>query len=266
MFRASCLVMGLLCAAPASAGTAAAFDFTAKVPEAPRLANSVISNGVAAAGTAEFVVYNHGIWTAPRPAATKSAATPDVTTTAALPTPVEQPVAMEAPTCGDAQIPWRSRLSTRTIAARMAYWPLVRDAECRHQLPSGLLDALVLHESRYMPWAVSRVGAGGLTQLMPGTARDLGVSNRFDPVSNIDAGARYLRAMLDRYRSIPFALAAYNAGPGAVDRAGGIPANVETPGYVLRIPGSWREGNSASMSPPALMHALSLDFSGSSPE
>ena len=136
-----------------------------------------------------------------------------------------------------------------------------------HDEASGrALDALVLHESRYMPWAVSRVGAGGLTQLMPGTARDLGVSNRFDPVSNIDAGARYLRAMLDRYRSVPFALAAYNAGPGAVDRAGGIPANVETPGYVLRILGSWREGNSAAMSPPALMHALSLDFSGSSPE
>ena len=161
MFRASCLVMGLLCAAPASAGTAAAFDFTAKVPEAPSLANSVISNGVAAAGTAEFVVYNHGIWTAPRPAAAKSAATPVVATTAALPTPLERPVATDASSCSDAQIPWRSRLSTRTIAARMAYWPLVRDAECRHRLPSGLLDALVLHESRYMPWAVSRVGAGG---------------------------------------------------------------------------------------------------------
>lgn len=260
--------MGLLCAAPASAGTAAAFDFTAKVPEAPSLANSVISNGVAAAGTADFVVYNHGIWTVPLPAAaTATTTTPtDVVSTVALSMPAERPVAMDGPSCSDKQIPWRSRLSSRTIAARMAYWPLVRDAECRHQLPSGLLDALVLHESRYMPWAVSRVGAGGLTQLMPGTARDLGVSNRFDPVSNIDAGACYLRAMLDRYRSVPYALAAYNAGPGAVDRAGGIPANVETPGYVLRILGSWREGSSAAISPPALMHALSLDFSGSTPE
>src|SRR3546814_1055448 len=67
---------------------------------------------------------------------------------------------------------------------------------------------------------------------MPGTARDLGVSNRFDPKANILGAARYLRQMLDKFGVVHLALAAYNAGPGAVERAGGIPRNGETPAYV----------------------------------
>lgn len=90
----------------------------------------------------------------------------------------------------------------------------------RYALPTGLLDALVWTESRYNPLAVSRVGAAGLGQLMPATARELGVSNRFDPMANIDGAARYLRQMLDRFGTVHLALAAYNAGPRAVTRAG----------------------------------------------
>lgn len=126
-------------------------------------------------------------------------------------------------------------------AKRSTYLPSVRSAERKHALPFGLLDALIWQESRYNPRAISSAGAGGLTQLMPGTASDLGVHNRFDPAANIDGGARYLRQMLDQFGAIHLALAAYNAGPGAVRRAQGIPRNSETPGYVRKVLARWTE-------------------------
>jgi soluble lytic murein transglycosylase-like protein len=113
-------------------------------------------------------------------------------------------------------------------------------AEARFGLPAGLLDALIWTESRYNPFAVSRAGAAGLGQLMPGTAKELGVSNRFDPLPNLAGAARYLRQMLDRFGTVHMALAAYNAGPGAVERAGGIPLNGETPAYVRDVLRRWR--------------------------
>ncbi len=119
------------------------------------------------------------------------------------------------------------------------YEPLIRQAEARYQLPPRLLQALIWQESRFNPMAISPAGAAGLAQLMPGTARQLGVSNRHDPVQNIDGGARYLKQMLDRFGAIHLALAAYNAGPGAVSRAGGIPKNRETPGYVKSVIARW---------------------------
>lgn len=130
-------------------------------------------------------------------------------------------------------------LSRSTLVRRGVYGAVVRDAECRHGLPRGLLDALIVRESRYQAIALSPKGARGLTQLMPGTARDLGVGDSLDPTANIRGGARYLRRMLDRFRSIPLALAAYNAGPGTVVRAGGMPFNRETPGYVVDILRRW---------------------------
>jgi soluble lytic murein transglycosylase-like protein len=117
---------------------------------------------------------------------------------------------------------------------------LIRSAERRHGLPVGLLDALVATESAYRPYAVSRAGAVGLAQLMPGTARSMGVTNSFDAVDNLDGGARYLRAMIDQFGSVALALAAYNAGPGAVTRSRGIPRNGETPDYVERVLSRWR--------------------------
>jgi len=119
------------------------------------------------------------------------------------------------------------------------YLPLIREAELRHRLPPRLLQALIWAESRFNPLAVSPAGAAGLAQLMPATARELGVANRHDPQENIDGGARYLRQMLDRFGSVHLALAAYNAGPGAVTKAGGIPRNRETPGYVRSVLGRW---------------------------
>lgn len=168
--------------------------------------------------------------------------------------------------CALRAIPERSGLSFKTAVCRRAYWPFVRDAECRHGLPIGLLDALVIQESRYQPTALSFAGAGGLTQLMPRTAGGLGVLDRFDPVSNVDGGARYLKTMLGRYRSIPVTLAAYNAGPGAVDRARGIPANAETPDYVSRVLGFWNQASTAAAVPDDYARAVTLSFSGSNPE
>jgi len=122
---------------------------------------------------------------------------------------------------------------------RAAYLPHVYAAEAQYRLPAGLLDALIWTESRYNPFAVSGAGAAGLGQLMPKTARELGVANRFDPRANLWAAARYLRQMLDKFGVVHLAVAAYNAGPGAVERAGGIPLNGETPSYVRNVLAFW---------------------------
>lgn len=133
---------------------------------------------------------------------------------------------------------WRGGVPTSF--RRAAFLPHVLAAEARFSLPAGLLDALVWTESRYNPVAVSKAGAAGLGQLMPGTASDLGVTNRFDPKANLMGAGRYLRQMLDRFGAVHLALAAYNAGPGAVERTGGIPRNGETPGYVNEVLRHWR--------------------------
>ncbi len=98
-----------------------------------------------------------------------------------------------------------------------------------------LFDALVEAESGYNPMARSRVGALGLAQLMPATARELGVENPFDPMSNLQGGAKYLSKMIAEFGDLPTALAAYNAGPGRVREAGGVPDIAETKAYVERI-------------------------------
>lgn len=112
----------------------------------------------------------------------------------------------------------------------------IRDASRLHRVPEQLIHAVVRAESAYNPHAVSRAGARGLMQLMPGTASDLQVRNSFDVRENIDGGTRYLRQMLDANRqNIPLAVAAYNAGPEAVRRFGGIPPYRETRNYVDRV-------------------------------
>jgi soluble lytic murein transglycosylase-like protein len=107
----------------------------------------------------------------------------------------------------------------------------------RNGLSPALLEALVWQESRWRPTAVSPKGAQGLAQLMPATARELGVDPR-DPLANLEGGARYLRQQLNRFGGdVERALAAYNAGPGRVQRAGGIPNIPETRAYVAAVMG-----------------------------
>ena len=117
------------------------------------------------------------------------------------------------------------------------YKPVVADLSARYDLSPTLIEALVWQESRWRADAVSPVGARGLAQLMPGTARDLGVDPD-NPFANLEGGARYLRKQLDRFDGdLEKALAAYNAGPGRVMRAGGVPRIRETQLYVAAIMG-----------------------------
>lgn len=117
------------------------------------------------------------------------------------------------------------------------YAAKIAELAVRFDLSPSLLEALVWQESRWREDAVSPVGAQGLAQLMPGTARYLGVDPR-DPFANLEGGARYLREQLDRFGGdLEKALAAYNAGPGRVERAGGIPNIRETKQYVAAIIG-----------------------------
>jgi len=124
---------------------------------------------------------------------------------------------------------------------------LVREAADRHRLDPALVRAVIETESHWNPRAYSRKGAGGLMQLIPTTAQRFGAYDVFNPQQNIDAGVKYLRTLLERYHgNLDLALAAYNAGEGAVERAHGIPAFRETRNYIQRVqdayfrPGSGR--------------------------
>ncbi|MGI6712642.1 MAG: lytic transglycosylase domain-containing protein [Bacillota bacterium] len=99
----------------------------------------------------------------------------------------------------------------------------------------SLLKAIARAESNFNPLVKSKAGACGIMQLMPSTARSLGVKNVFDPKENIFGGARYIRSMLDQFNDTKLALAAYNAGPGAVKKYGGIPPYKETQKYVNKV-------------------------------
>ncbi len=123
------------------------------------------------------------------------------------------------------------------IANLDAYDPLFRAAGDQNGLPAELLKALAVAESRMNPRAVSHAGAQGLMQLMPATARHLGVRDSFAPEQAVPGGAAYLADQVARFGSFELALAAYNAGPNAVARANGIPRNKETPTYVARVMG-----------------------------
>lgn len=144
-----------------------------------------------------------------------------------------QPV-YETPTAIRRVVAGSSPAGSGAPAGVARYTSLFAAATSEYGLPQGLLAAVATAESGGTASAVSPAGAQGLMQLMPGTARSLGV-NAFDPAQAVDGAARLLSGYLARYGSVPLALAAYNAGPGAVDRYHGVPPYAETQDYVARI-------------------------------
>lgn len=124
-----------------------------------------------------------------------------------------------------------------TISERaQALKPAIAEVAGRYGVDEDLVNAVIRQESGYNPGAVSKAGATGLMQLMPATAKTLGVNNPANPIENLEGGVRHLRDLLAHYRgNIPLALAAYNAGSGAVQKYGGVPPYAETQNYVRSI-------------------------------
>lgn len=132
-----------------------------------------------------------------------------------------------------------------------AYDSLIESEARRANVDAALVSAVIRAESNFEPRSVSRKGARGLMQLMPSTAKRLGVARPFDPRANIRGGAQYLRELADRFDSRPeLVLAAYNAGENAVESHGGVPPYRETVGYVKRILAWWTPAQ-AALGPPA---------------
>lgn len=130
-----------------------------------------------------------------------------------------------------------SNTGPRALHARPSEFDnILAEAAQRYGIDPALLKAVAQAESNFSPMAVSQAGAKGIMQLMDATAQQLGVEDSFDPIQNIDGGARFLRQLLNRYDGNEMlAVAAYNAGPGAIDRWGGLPPYQETQIYVPRI-------------------------------
>ncbi len=182
----------------------------------------------------------------------------------ANPAPAKLPVASKHT---NIYLPSEVSLSGRSRAAmdvdRDGVEKLVREAAERHRMDPALVRAVIETESNWNPKAFSHKGAGGLMQLIPTTAQRYGAYDVFDPQQNIDAGVKYLRTLLERYNgNLDLALAAYNAGEGAVDRAHGVPGFRETRNYVQKVQNAYFRPGSGRM-PDAFVnsHAIHRDVS-----
>ncbi len=152
--------------------------------------------------------------------------------------------ALQAATTADASAadvappPGEGNSAASGSAAAGEYDPLIEQAAARYDLNPAVLHGLIQQESGFDPSAESSAGAAGLTQLMPGTAASLGVANPLNPAESIEGGARYLSQLMAEFGgNTEDALAAYNAGPGAVRQYGGVPPYAETQSYVSKVLG-----------------------------
>ncbi|YCI40284.1 lytic transglycosylase domain-containing protein [Bacillus sp. PK3-056] len=129
-----------------------------------------------------------------------------------------------------------TKLSSSSASTTSDFDEMIKTAAEKYNLPEKLISSVIKVESNFNPNATSYAGASGLMQLMPSTATSLGVQNVFNPLDNIMGGSKYLKQMLDKYNgNVELALAAYNAGPGNVDKYGGIPPFKETQNYVAKV-------------------------------
>ena len=130
----------------------------------------------------------------------------------------------------------KAESATEKVSGKEQIKSLVSRISKKHGVDEKLVNALIKQESGFNPNAKSKVGAMGLMQLMPATAKGLGVTNPMDPSQNVEGGVKYLKSMLNKYNgNVILALAAYNAGPGAVDKYDGVPPYKETQNYVKSI-------------------------------
>lgn len=145
----------------------------------------------------------------------------------------------------------RGAMNSSTVARRrnvsVDITPMICRYAAHYKIDPWFVRAVIETESNFYPYAGSPAGAGGLMQLMPATAASLGCRDRFDPESNIAAGCRYLRQMLNMFNNdYTKAIAAYNAGPGAVMRSGGVPPYRETINYVAKVKRLWKQGKAGA--------------------
>lgn len=125
---------------------------------------------------------------------------------------------------------------TGTVSEKKSFGEIIKEASAAFGIDEGVIGAVIKQESSFNPQAKSSCGAMGLMQLMPDTAKSLGVKDAYNPEENIMAGTKYLKQKLDEFNgNLPMALAAYNAGSGAVRKYGGIPPYKETQAYVNKI-------------------------------
>ncbi len=156
--------------------------------------------------------------------------------------------------------------SSGDLGTPTQYDDMIRQAAAEAGVSPALVKAVARAESGFDPHSGSAAGAQGLMQLMPATARGLGVSDPYDPLQSLRGGARYLRQMLDRFNGdVTKALAAYNAGPNAVARYGGIPPYAETQAYVPRVLGYFQEYGGGSATTAAAGDLAALNFTGARP-